>query len=474
MTSMPGLKNPERPEISHILKGSATIVKSLPMNGTLIRAYHSLTGAAKEAAISLVTRHRRHIVTFAFLLVANFSAAILGWVTQIKIANTLGKELFGQFAFGMGIGIFGQIFVRIGLDRTLVRDLVHFPDRFGEFVHASLFLRYILGAVVFLVLLLLKYFATNLTFNWGVLLIAMSTTLFSLDLQPVYDVWNKTQRHTVYYLIQKGCYFAIIWGMIIFFQEFFSVFWIGATLSISILIYLHLQHRWAMRTLDEVPGGIHKMARNILWLFRQNWLIWIATILGFGIGLFSQLMIKPYCGFAELGAYAAAWQFQMIGYLLLNQVSRIGRPAIAKATRPQITLCEQRNFLGLYMGLMMAVVLPLVLLMIFFPKLLFSLLFKPEYHSAIPALPLLGMYVILLALEFPITQYILCIRREKIYFASIILGGILSIILCPVLIPRYGSLGAARTLLIAHGSAIFLCVGFVVWKLSRTFRDSPQ
>lgn len=99
------------------------------------------------------------------------------------------------------------------------------------------------------------------------------------------------------------------------------------------------------------------------------------------------------------------------------------------------------------------------------------MLFKPEYYSAIPVLPLLGTYVILLALEFPVTQYILCIRRERLYFFSIIFGGILSVILSLILIPRYGSLGAARTILVAHGSAIFLCVGFVIWKLFHNSRE---
>jgi O-antigen/teichoic acid export membrane protein len=45
---------------------------------------------------------------------------------------------------------------------------------------------------------------------------------------------------------------------------------------------------------------------------------------------------------------------------------------------------------------------------------------------------------------------------EKLYFTSVIAGGVLSVLLCLLLIPKLGGIGAAISLLIAHGISMGL------------------
>jgi len=45
---------------------------------------------------------------------------------------------------------------------------------------------------------------------------------------------------------------------------------------------------------------------------------------------------------------------------------------------------------------------------------------------------------------------------EKLYFTSVIAGGIISVLLCFLLIPRMGAIGAAISLLIAHSISMGL------------------
>jgi len=93
---------------------------------------------------SLLASQSRNLQNLSALVLFNFLAAGLFFVTQVKIANVIGKEQFGMLAYAMALGMYGQIIVRYGMDRTLVRDLIHYPNRFAELVMASLLLRGVL------------------------------------------------------------------------------------------------------------------------------------------------------------------------------------------------------------------------------------------------------------------------------------------------------------------------------------------
>lgn len=412
--------------------------------------------------------YQTHIKTFSVLVFANVFAAAAGWLTQIYIANTLGKELFGQVAFAVAIGMFGQVFIRVGLDRTLVRDLIHFPDRFTELVQASLYLRYMLALIMLCGLLIWKILNQGSSISWGIVLIAMGSSMLSLDLQPVYDVWQKMQRHTVYFLIQRACYLLLVWTVLLIFRIFFSVFWIGVATLISVIFYLGLQHRWTLKRMDGEPKKrFIELTGSIVWLVRNNWLVWLSAIFALIIVILNQLLLKQYSSFAELGVYAAAWQLVMIGTLLTEQISRIGRPAMARKTMPEISKRKQMRFILQYAALMVGVVMPLVFAMVFFPKVIFTLMFRPEYHEATSILPLLGVYLLLYSVGVVVAQYVLSVRLERAYFYSVMLGGVLSIGLCPLLITRYGISGAALSLLIAHGTAITAYIVSTIRHISR-------
>ena len=100
----------------------------------------------------VVTSQKKHIQNLSVLVFVNFLIAGLGFLTKVKIANTLGREAFGLFAYALALGSYGVVIVKFGLDRTFVRDLIHYPRRFGQLVAGNLVLRGLLLVVVILVL----------------------------------------------------------------------------------------------------------------------------------------------------------------------------------------------------------------------------------------------------------------------------------------------------------------------------------
>ncbi|NIA10444.1 MAG: oligosaccharide flippase family protein [Nitrospiraceae bacterium] len=380
----------------------------------------------------------------------------MGFVTRVKIANMLGKEGFGLLAYGLALGTFGGVVVRFGMDKTLVRDLVHYPDRFGELVAGSLLLRGIMFAFVLLCVLLWKVssYHTN-DLSWGVIAIFISACLLSLDLQSVYDTWQKMERNAIYNLVRRCLYFAIIWTVVIISPEKLSINLIAAALLITAFLYLVMQYQWAWRQII-FNDTIQSLMEVALSMGRQNFVIFLAALGGFLIGSLNQLVLKHFCGNIELGGYAAAWTITSLAMVLLSQISRIGRPAMAEITREGTGQAARIRFLSKYSAVMFMVAASIGIPAFVFPELILRTIFSPEYISAAGILRIMGIYIIVYSVAIVASQYVIAAHMQRLYFLNVILGGCLSVILCYILIPKFSGMGAAFALLIAHGITIAL------------------
>jgi O-antigen/teichoic acid export membrane protein len=88
----------------------------------------SLRHRLRDALLS----QKRNLQNLSVLFFVNSLIAGIGFVTQVKIANTLGWESFGLLAYGLAIAAYGGAVIRFGLDRALVRDLIHHPAQVGH------------------------------------------------------------------------------------------------------------------------------------------------------------------------------------------------------------------------------------------------------------------------------------------------------------------------------------------------------
>lgn len=406
--------------------------------------------------LAIFSSQKRNLKNVSVLLFVNFAVAGVGFITQIKIANVFGKEEFGLIAYGMAIASYGAVIVRFGMDRTLVRDLTHFPGRFTATVRASLALRFALLILVIAAIITWKLaFSSESDLTWGVVLIIIANTAMSVDLQGVFDSWHKMTRHALFNLLQRGLYFAVIWTLLFSAPSLLSVFTVGVASLVSVTVYLALQYIWVMRRLPSINTK-ERLIPMALKLARGNVIVWVAALVGLSFGCFNQLVLKHYQGAAELGGYAAAWMLVSLSSMLLAQVARVGNPATARITVATATKDQNIRFLMKYTALMGGIILPVALPAIAAPAVILEALFRPEYVTAAPALRVLGIYMIIFSIGLVASQYVVSARMERIYLSSVIVGGVVSVLASFILIPEMKSLGAAIALLISHGTSISL------------------
>ncbi len=406
---------------------------------------------------NIINKYNHKAKILLSLVLVNFFIAGIGFMTQIKIANILGKDGFGLIAFAVALSTYSRVFVRLGTDKTLVRDLIHFPEKFGELVISSLVLRYAVMLIFIFCLLSWKLLGVNSeNFTWGVVLIVIGNSLVSLDLQAAFDSSNNMVRHAFYKLIYKSIYFMLIWVVILFDPRKLSIISVGLSAIISAVVYVSAQYYWLLGecVLDDIQRVFHDFSDIIRGSIKGNVLVLIAAIGSTSIGYFNQLVLSYYYGISELGVYAAAWILVTAANLLLMQIMRVAGPAIARLTRGYSGAEEQKRFLSLYVSFLIIASSPLWLAAITVPDIIIQFLFKPEFASAANMLRVFGVYIIILSVGIVASQYLINARMEKSYFKCVTLGWSIGLVISFILIPKYGALGTALAVLFTHSITI--------------------
>ncbi len=415
-----------------------------------------------------IISQKTNLNNLSVLVIINLTLAGLGFITKVKIANTLGKADFGLFAYGFAIAAYGRVIISFGFERTLARDIIHFPKRQGQLVASSLLLRGLLFVGVNLALVVWKFFSPAVSdLTWGVVLVVLGQSILALELRAVYDSWGKMSRHAIYHLVQRCLYFALVWATILLVPDSFNILWIGVFLIVTFSLYILLQCSWAFKRI-EFTGVTKTIVADTISLAKGNLIVWFACLGSLSFGIINQLILKYYGGKEALGGYSAAWLIISIGILLLAQVSRIGCPATARNTKPGVSTQAKVRFLIKYAGVMVFIVSPICLATILWPEFILRQLFKSEFASASNALRMMGIFMMIYPLEIVAAHYMVAIHAEASYFRNVIVGGVLSPLLCFLFIPVMQDVGAVLALILANFTTMALNYYAIIKKLQKS------
>lgn len=402
----------------------------------------------------------------AVLLLANFFTAGVGFLTTVTIANTLGSARFGELAYAVAIGGILATNVRFGMDRSLIRDLTHFPELFNETLAASLLARGLLLILCIAGLLILMALPIeDLKISWGMFLVILATALNPFQIANVFDTWEIQGIHALYDCTQKAVYFGMIWAVVFWVPEYLGLLWIGAALLISGLFFIFLQYRFAWRrlkpTLHAMP--ITQVASRSFSLLGSNKWLWLAGVATLGMITLNKVILKHVSGFSELGVFAASLQLVSLATLLLTNIARIGRPILARYTKPATANTHATAlFLAFYLSLGVLSVSIVALPAIMIPRLILEIFFIPEYASGYWVLRVLGISLLFSVFDLYLGQYLTMVRMDRSYLIAAVLSGLISFVFCLILVPLYSATGAALAILVAElfksGLFVFLTI----------------
>ena len=397
------------------------------------------------------------------LLMLNGFIGGVGIATQILITNSLGREVFGEYAYYVALGTYGACIVRFGRDRTMIRDIVQHPERFEDIVGGTVILSLILAVLFFIGLLICGTIA-GMQMPVALWLVVLGCILVSFDLQPVYDSWRRMGLHAVFAFYRRILEFLPLWIIVFVCPLLFNIPVIALLAIFASLLILTYQYRGVVSSTNL--RIIKKQNLIAAWhQFFFNFEIALGTFLLLFLGPTIRVFLKYSWNSSEVGIFSAAFQIVVIVTFLFFQISRIGRPAMASVTIPGVEQKKKRKAVFQYVLVMLAASLPLALPMIVFPKQITALVFVAEYSDVAKILPVLGIYKIVTAVGAILCQYIQAARHDRLFLFGVATGAIASIVFGLTMIPTHGASGAAWALLLSHGLSIFIYLCVTIYSL---------
>ena len=385
-----------------------------------------------------------NVVGLAFF---NVLGGVCVMATQVKLANYFGASVYGVYSYCLAIGQVGAMFVRYGRNKTMVRDLIQNPEKRDSLVVSTFFLS-LINLVLFLAVTFACYEPLDIEVSWTYFLLILSPCFLSLSLAPVYESLRMMSWNSIYNLLQKFAFLAIIWGL----------FWFNCQVSL-LSIGLIVVATWIVvgcMEYYEVGTQLHinfikKVSILELWqLYKDNFVIFLSCVTGVAFGPVIRLILNNYTDSRSVGIYAAGLQIFHLCLFLNTQIARVGNPMMAEAGKEGCPVGKRRRLVARYAIIMFATSLPFALPLLLCPSWLTNLLFTDEYAELARFLPILAIYVLAVSVGVVFTQYMISLRLDKSYFAIYVSSAIATLLVALWLIPLYGTLGAFIALCIPH------------------------
>ena len=400
-----------------------------------------------------LTAHKDMLHNVVGLAFFNVLGGLCVMATQVKLANYFGASVYGVYSYCLAIGEVGAMFVRYGRNKTMVRDLIQYPEKRDSLVVSTFFLS-LINLALFLAVTFACYEPLDIEVSWTYFLLILSPCFLSLSLAPVYESLRMMSWNSIYNLLQKFAFLAIIW----------SLFWFNCQVSL-LSIGLIVVATWiVVGCMEYYEVGtqlrinfIKKVRVSELWqLYKDNFVIFLSCVTGVAFGPVIRLILNSYADSLSVGIYAAGLQIYHICLFLNTQIARVGNPMMAEAGKADCPMTKRRKFVWRYTLAMLITSLPFALPMMLCPGFITELFFTDEYRSLANHLPILGFFTLAMSIGVVFMQYMISIRLDKVYFSIYVTGAIGTLVVAYLLIPMYGILGAFLALCIPHSIACLL------------------
>ena len=385
------------------------------------------------------------------LLIFNFIGGFLLIVTNVKLANVLGAAVFGLYSYYLAIGEVGQNFVRYGRHKTMVRDLVQKPEKSNELITNTIALA-ALNLVIYVVVVLAFRKPLDVDVSFVTLCLLIAPCLIALDFQPVYESLKLMSWHSIYLVLQKLLFLAFIWTFIFFGKISLPIISVLLFLSwIVILIpqYIEITNHYKL-SWKSVNFA------SLKYLYKDNFFIALSCMVGVAWGPYIRLILKNTVDAAAVGIYSAGLQLFLVSTFILHQVGRVGNPMMAEIGKEDCPVTKRRKTVRNYSLIMLASAIPFALPLCIIPHQITKWLFSAEYAPLGETLPLFALYIVSLAIGIVFAQFLISLRKDRLYFTIYTSGAILTVILGLLIIPPMGVMGAVITLCVPHSIACIL------------------
>jgi PST family polysaccharide transporter len=387
----------------------------------------------------------------------------VGLFVGVWVARYLGPDGYGTLGYAQAFVALFSAFASLGLDSIVIRDIVNEPGCRDETLGTAYTLRLFGGVFTTIICLSVIYFlrpGDTLTF-YLVGIIAVGTVFQSFH---VIDFWFSSQVESKYTVYAQSIAFIIISivKIILILNKAPLMTFAWAALaeiiigSIGLIIFYQI-------------NGYSIFKWRISWsrakeLLNQSWPLILSGLAIMIYMKIDQVMLGQMLGDFSVGIYTVAVKVSEIWYFIPTAIVASVTPAIYDAKKISETLYYQR--LQKLFNILAVIAYGVALTMTFLSGWLINLLFGTEYISAGPVLAIHIWAAVFVFIGVARGVFLISEGLMKFSFVTTVIGAIVNIATNYLLIPAYGSIGAAVATLVAYAVSAYFC-GFFYNKTYR-------
>lgn len=401
---------------------------------------------------------RRIFKNTLWITAANIIGKGLAFLLTIYIARYLGDSLYGKFSFALSLVGILAVIADFGLGNFAIREIARSNEQTKKYLDNIIVIKILLGIITFasilmsLILLDKDDLTKQLTYLAGLYIIINT---FEQFFYTVFRAWEKIKFEAICHITYNV--FLFILG-IIFIKLNFSAHslmtaYVLAT-CLSFFLSITFIRKYFIKFKVEFDFLFWKKILKESWPFALSS---IFTIIYFRI---DTIILSEMCTDQEVGWYTAAYNLVFALMLIPSVLDIIFYPILSKCFKDKKEFKYTCKKLFAY-----ALILALTFGSIFFLARgpLINILYNYKYLQAVPIFGILiWSFIFTLINRFPFI--IISANMQILITKQIAFGMILNILLNILLIPRFGTIGAAWATVIAEIACLLLLAYYALIK----------
>ena len=394
-----------------------------------------------------------------WILICRIVQSLLQLLIGMLSARYLGPSNYGLINYAASVIAFVLPVMQLGLQCTLVQELIEDPDKEGEIMGTALAMDF---ASSFVCMLLVYTFVT--TMNHGETETIIVCMLYSLSLvfraMELMQCWFQSKLQSKYSsLAALGAYVIVSAYRIYLLVTNKNIYWFSVVNSVEygivgvslVLIYSRMstqKFRISLQTAKRLisRSRYYILAAMMVTVFQNT----------------DHIMLKMMYSDAENGFYSAAITCACVCQFVYQAIIDSARPVIL-ADKKEGSSDYEKNISRLYCIITYMAVVQGVGFSIF-AKLIVRILYGGEYIAAAPVLQIMVWYIAFAFMGSIRNIWILAEGKQRLVWRINLLGALLNVAVNYVLIPVWGACGAALASLATQIFTNFV-LGFLLKEL---------
>ena len=399
-----------------------------------------------------------------WIILCKVAQSLLQLVIGMLSARYLGPANYGLVNYAASVVAFAVPLMQLGLNATIVRELIDNPDREGDILGTSLVMQLVSGGIC---MFLVAGFVSAA--NYGETQTQMVCVLYSLSLlfQAVETVqyWFHSKLQSKYPSIMMLCAYIVVSAYKIYLLVAAkSIYWFAVVYSIEYgivgisLLFIYKK---------QAPQSLRVSISTAKQLFSRSRYYIFAAMMVTVFQNTDHIMLKMMSGDIENGYYTAAITCASVVQFVYTAIVDSMRPVILSSKKTNAAEFEKNistlYCITTYMALVQGVGFTL------FAKLIVSILYGSAYMHAAPVLQILVWYVAFAYMGSVRNVWILAEGKQQFLWKINLAGALVNVAVNAILIPVWGACGAAVASLLTQFFTNFL-LGFFYQPLQENNR----